>query len=396
MPATPFERRLEAVRQRMREQQLDALLISTSANRHYVTGFSAVDIGSGAAGRALVTADRIRLLISPLYVEQATHEAPHCEIESSREPLGKRVAEALQAWGWQDQHSPVRTLGIEASNLTVALADDLAETGKDLFRLVATKEFVEPLRVVKDAAEIEALRRSAAITCQTFDRLRVFLRRPGVTEREVAAEVIATMLRLGAEDVSFPPIVAAGPHAAEPHAVPGDHVLASGEPIVIDIGARVGSYCSDMTRTVFLDEVPPIWAERYNIVLAAQRACERRMRSGAAQRDIARLARDQFDARGLGEHFTHGLGHGVGLDIHENPFMTPQDPEDALLQPGMVITVEPGIYFSGEGGVRIEDSVVVTDDGIEIITTVPKNLGAMIVHRRPPRARTASSARAAS
>ncbi len=378
---TSAQKRLDAVRERMRAARLDALLITNPENRQYVTDYYAHDSGLDSAGRVLVTADRARLLTDDRYVEQAHEEAPHIEISSERGALGTLVATALGAWGWKKSKPPRYRLGIEASHMTVAQREDLVTAGRGFFRVVPVRGLVEPLREAKGQDEIDLTRRATEITCETFTHLLAFMRRPNLTEKLVAAEIVATMLRLGADVIAFEPIVAGGPLGARPHAVPGDRPLMAGQPIIIDMGARVRGYCADMTRTVFLDHVPPVWAERYRHVLAANLACEKKLRAGIAGRAIDQVARDTLAAAGLADYFTHGLGHGTGLEIHEDPRLGKTSPDTDRMPVGAIVTIEPGVYFPGEGGVRIEDAAVLTATGCDILTTSPKELEAMIIKR---------------
>jgi Xaa-Pro aminopeptidase len=378
-----IQRRRAAVRERMREAGLDALLISNPENRYYVTGFYGRDDGADSAGRVVLTADRVVLLTDGRYTEQAHEEAPDVTVIDRRESLAALVAQTLQDAGWQRPRTgeTPRTLGVEADHLTLAQGRALSAAGRRRWRMVPTRRFIEPLRAVKDATEIAYTRRATEITCQTFDHLCRFLRQPDLTERQVAAEIFVTMLRLGADDMAFPPIIGAGPNGARPHAVPGGRVLQPGEPIIIDMGARFRGYCADMTRTVFLDDAPPEWRARYAHVLAANEACERGLHAGIGGRAADALARDTLARAGLAEFYMHGTGHGTGLEIHEAPALSFHAPEDEVLPERSIVTIEPGVYFPGAGGVRIEDAGVVTATGCDILTTTPKAIDMMILRR---------------
>lgn len=379
MPETTAAARRRALLvERMRAAGLDAMLITVPENRQYLTGFFSLD---HEAGSVLITADRVAILTDLRYSEQAAEEAPDCEVNHNerREPLAVVVAEQLKQWGGPAGATP--TLGFEAAHLTVAQFEQLREKGAGLFTLQATTDLVEPLRAVKDAEEIAFTRRATEITSQTFDHLLSYLRQPDLTEQQVVAEIVTTMLRLGADGLAFDPHVAAGPNGARPHARPGDRVLAAGQPIIIDMGARYRGYCADMTRTVFLDHVPAVWADRYGQVLRAQEACEAGLRAGISGKAADALARDVLDAAGLAATFTHSTGHGTGLAIHEAPNLSQRAPEDQPLPAGAIVTIEPGVYLPGEGGIRIEDAAVLTPDGCDILTEAPKALAAMIVRR---------------
>jgi len=375
--------RLAATRARMRAAKLDALLVTTPENRYYLTGFYGHDDGQDSAGRVIITADRVILLTDPRYSEQAREEAQGVEVRDTRGGLGALVAAALGDAGWVELAGEAARphLGIEASHLTVALRDAVALAGQARYTVTATETIIEPLREVKDEDEIALTRRATEITCQTFDHLRDYLRQPGLTERALATEILVTMLRLGAEEMAFAPIVACGANGARPHATPSDHPLLPNEPIIIDMGARYRGYCADMTRTVFLDDAPALWRERYAHVLAAKDACERGIRAGLRGRDADALARDVLTAVGLGEQYLHGTGHGTGLEIHEAPRLSAHARADETLPAGSIITIEPGVYFTGAGGIRIENAGVVRHDGCEILTTAPTDIDAMIIRR---------------
>lgn len=380
---TAIEARRAAVRERMRAAGLDALLITNPENRLYLTGFTGHDDGLDSAGRVLLTEDQVVLLTDGRYTEQAHDEAPDVTMVDRREPLEKLVAEELRKQGWQTarQGEKPRALGLEANHIRLGVGSDLAKAGRRLWRTVPTRRLIEPLRAVKDAEEIARTRRATEITDETFAHLCRFVREAERTEREVAAEIFVTMLRLGAESMAFAPIVAAGANGARPHATPGDRPLLSNVPITIDMGAKYGGYCADMTRTIFLDDAPPEWRERYAHVLTANEACEAGLRADMTGRAADALARDSLAKAGLADHFIHGTGHGTGLEIHEDPYMGYYVPEDVVIPENSIVTVEPGVYFSGAGGIRIEDAVVVGCDGCTVLPPTPKHLDAMILRR---------------
>ncbi|MBA3824266.1 MAG: aminopeptidase P family protein [Ktedonobacterales bacterium] len=380
-PTTTMQQRLAATRARMQTAKLDALLVSTPENRYYLTGFAGHDDGQDSAGRVVITADRVTLLTDARYAEQAVAETAGVEVRDARGDLGQLVAAVLGDAGWAPGtgDAPLPQLGIEARHLTVALQRAIMQAGQARYTVVASEDIVEPLREVKDAQEIDFTRRATEITCQTFEHLRDFLRQPQLTERAVATEILATMLRLGADALAFAPIVAGGANGARPHAMPSDRELQPHEPIIIDMGARYRGYCADMTRTVFLEDAPPLWRERYAHVLAAKDACERGIRAGLPSRAADALARDVLVAAGLGPFYLHGTGHGTGLEIHEAPRLSAFAGPDETLPAGSIITIEPGVYFSGEGGIRIENAGVVRADGCEILTFAPTDIDAMVL-----------------
>ncbi len=231
------------------------------------------------------------------------------------------------------------------------------------------REAYHALRAVKDEQELEKIAEAARITDAAFVAVTTELN-AGVTEREVAWRIESAMHELGGDGPGFPVIVAAGPNSARPHHDPSDRPIQEGEPVVIDMGARVGGYTADLTRTICLGEAPSDFTDRYNTVLTAQRRALSTIRAGMSGRDADQVARDDLTNAGFGEQFVHGLGHGVGLLIHEFPSVG-KSSED-ILEPGQVITVEPGIYFENWGGIRIEDLCVVTATDLNVLSAAPK------------------------
>ena len=347
--------RLAKARDTLTEQAVDAMLIGQTENRRYLSGFT------GSAGWLIVTLDEAILVTDFRYFEQVERQAPGWELVKIQTKFSELLPGVLADLG-------VRRLGFESQHLTV---DDLHTLSQDTegIEWVPLKETVERIRAVKDEAEIEALRRSAALTDAAFAHLMEVIR-SGMTEREAAWEIEAYMRTHGASKVAFDLIVAAGPNGAMPHARASEHAIQSGEPIVIDIGCVLDDYCSDMTRTVCLGTPNAKYLEVWNLVLQAQEAAEAGIRAGASGVEADALARDPIKESGYGEQFGHGLGHGVGLAVHEKPRASWQS-EDTL-EASMSLTVEPGIYLPGEFGVRIEDLVIVREDGVEVLTSTPK------------------------
>jgi len=360
MPETHVRRRA-ALRTRLRERDLDALLVVDLRNVRYLTGFT----GSNAA--LLLSAEddgRTVFCTDGRYLTQSARQVPELErlIERPSAPALAKVA-AGRRFG---------RAGFESHRVTVDELDVLAdEAGKT--ELVRAAGLVEELRVVKDDAEIEALR----MACAAADRALADLiehggLRPGRTEREVARELETRMLDYGAAGPSFESIVAAGANSAIPHHRPTDAELATGDLVKLDFGALVDGYHSDMTRTFVLG-VPADWQrELYELVAAAQAAGRAALRPDALVADVDAAARGVVEAAGHGEEFLHGLGHGVGLEIHEAPSLAKTG--EGRLAAGMAVTVEPGVYLSGKGGVRIEDTLVVRDGDPELLTLTTKQL----------------------
>ena len=362
--------RVERLRAALRDQQLDALLVTNPENRRYLSGFTGHDSGADSAGTLLVTPESMTLITDGRYIEQAEHECPGVTLVRRAGRFAPLAAATILATG-------AGRVGFEATHVTVATRDDLADALREKAgeqsapELIATRALVEPLRAVKDPDELAAIERAVAITDDTFTHISAYLR-AGLTERQVAQEIERYMIEQGAEGLAFESIVASGPNAALPHAVPSTRTIEMGEPITIDMGARYGGYCADMTRTVCLG-VPGDEAQRtYDLVLRAQETCEAGIRPGMTGRQADALARDTFRAAGRAEQYLHGTGHGVGLEIHEDPRLGEQG-EDSIIETGMVITVEPGLYVPGWGGVRIEDTALVTEDGIRVLTRSPKH-----------------------
>ena len=337
---------------------LAALIVTDPANVRYLTGYV------GSNGVALIGTGGRVLLTDSRYAVSATEQVTGAEVVIGKRDLLADVAGRIAdvAGGG--------AIGVEADSLTVARYERLTEM---LGGIVTepTRGIVEALRAVKDADEVDAMRRAAG----AVDRALETVLAQGIvgrTEREVAFALHAAMLDEGAQEPSFATIVASGPRSARPHHVPGADLIPADTLVVIDLGAVVDGYCSDMTRTVATGTLPPRLAEIYRVCLDAQEAAmaAARARMGAAELDA--VARARIAEGGYGDHFGHGLGHGVGMLIHERPGVRPESAD--ALEAGMAITVEPGIYLEGEGGVRIEDLLVLTEDGSEVLSHSPKEL----------------------
>jgi Xaa-Pro aminopeptidase len=343
------------------ERELDALLVTDPTNLRYVTGFTGTNglavVGAGDAGaRVFVTDFR--------YVERAADEVQGFEQRRGGRDLFDSVGGALPSerplrLGFDDAHMPVR----RHRELGVALGDDV--------ELVPAGDMVEDLRRVKDPGERTRIRAAAVLADEAFNAM---LERglTGRTERAVALDLEDEMRHRGASAPSFPSIIAAGPHGALPHAEPRDVEIEAGTLVVIDFGALVDGYCSDCTRTVATGELDGEAGEVYALVQRAQQAGLDAVRAGPSGREVDAAARTVIEEGGRGEAFGHGLGHGVGLEVHEAPRLAKSD--DSALQAGNVVTVEPGVYLPGRFGVRIEDLVVVTEDGAEVLSSVSKDL----------------------
>jgi len=349
--------RVEKLRRRMEEKGIEALLVTKPENRAYLSGFD------GSAGVLLITAAGASWLVTDFrYVEQATLQAPHMEVVRHGPQFHATLKELAEKAGLQK-------IFFEKDHLTYGLYENLKENlGVEL---VPQEGLVEGLRMVKDAGELALIKKAAAIADQAFTNILPLLR-PGVSEKEIAVEFEYQMRKLGAQGNAFETIVASGPRSSLPHGHPTERRLQEGDFVTLDFGAKVDGYCSDCTRTVAIGTVDDKMREIYDLVLRAQKEALAAVRPGKKGKEIDAVARDIIAAAGHAEHFGHGLGHGVGRAVHEGPRLYPLGEE--LLEPGMVVTIEPGVYLPGWGGVRIEDLVVVTTDGSEIITGLSKEL----------------------
>lgn len=357
MTTTQIAARLARLRAKLSESGAEALLVSQPQNRAYFSGFS------GSSGWLLITADRALIATDFRYYEQVGLECPGYELVQITTSFAEALPGMLQETG-------VRRLAFEADHATFAEVQDWSKAASEV-EWVSTKGIGIGLRGIKDAAEIATLRTAIALADEALAAGLAQLR-PGMTELELSWLIESYMRTHGAQDVSFDLIIACGPNGARPHARATDAPIIAGEPIVIDMGAQVDGYCSDLTRTVCLgqpNDPERFWAV-YNTVLQAQLAAEAAIRPGLTGQEVDAVARDLITAAGYGPNFGHGLGHGVGLAVHEEPRLSRLG--TGALEAGHVVTVEPGIYLPGWGGVRIEDIVLVTGDGAEVLTRAPK------------------------
>jgi len=329
----------------------EPLLVSNPVNVRYLCGLDS----SNAA--LLIEPDRVQLFTDFRYAERA-RAIRGVEAVQTRRNLYADLAERLSG-----------RVGFEAEWLTYARYETLAAGGLEL---VPRRGLVERLREVKDSAELAAVRRSAVILNDAFARLseEPFV---GRSERDLVWRMAELMHEGGADDAAFSTVVGSGPTGASPHALPGDRRIEVGETVVVDAGCRVNGYCSDCTRTFATGSLPAELEEAYAVVLRAQLASLEAVVPGADGKSVDSVARSLIEAAGLGDRFGHGLGHGVGLEVHEAPWLNPELGEAPLVS-GNVVTVEPGVYLPGLGGVRIEDLVIITDDGPEVLTPFTKEL----------------------
>jgi Xaa-Pro aminopeptidase len=352
--------RLPRLRERMTEAGCDALLVTHLTNIRYLTGFT------GSAALLLVLADDVVFVSDGRYRDQAAEQLAASGIAAQIEitPTEQDVRLAAAARG-------IARVGLEASHVSWSAKRRYATKVFDGATLVATDGLVEALRGVKDDGEVTRIEAACRIADDALAAVLPRLRDEPL-EHEFALELDFTMRRLGANDVSFDTIVASGPNGAKPHARPGDRRVREGDLVVIDFGALLDGYHSDMTRTVSIGEPSATQRRMDEVVRAAQAAGVAAVRPGVGGADVDRVCRDVIGEAGWGDAFLHGTGHGVGLDIHEEPRVSTTS--TATLEPGHVVTVEPGVYLPEHGGVRIEDTVVVTTGGCRPLTTAPKDL----------------------
>lgn len=374
MAGADYARRLAATRAAMEQAGLDALLVASQHNRRYLTGFSPEDGDiTESSGWALVTRDGLHLITGTFSLISLEHEIVASGAEvllTDTQPAQLVLAEAAARHG-------LRRLGFERDWLSYGRWERIRKALGQETELAPSDDLVEHVRARKDEAEVAAIRRAAEIADAAFERLTTELH-PGMTERQVAARLEDLMRAMGADGPSFATIVACGPGGALPHAVPTERELREGEPLLIDFGARASGYCSDFTRTICLGEPTPKLVEVYAAVRAAQDAAEQALRAGERRGSaVDAAARGVVVSAGYGEAFLHSLGHGVGMAVHELPLLPWPRSDDAdtrariardeVIEEGAVVTVEPGIYLEGWGGVRLEDMAVIRQGAIDLL-----------------------------
>ncbi|HZP89725.1 MAG TPA: aminopeptidase P family protein, partial [Actinomycetota bacterium] len=332
---------------RVEELELDALLVTRLASVRYLTGFT------GSNGQVLLARGDAVFFTDGRYAEQSAHEVPDLERVIYRDGVAAAIAETCGRLG-------VSKVGFEAEGLTYRLWEELRQKAGAV-ELVPGVDEAARLRWVKDEEELELIARAQETADRAFEEVVLSGLREGTSERELAFALELAMRRAGADELGFPVIAAFGELAAEPHHHPTDRPLRRGDVVKLDFGALVEGYHSDMTRTVAFGEPPARLREVREVVAAAQRAGIGAVRAGATSAEVDRAARSVVEEAGLADRFPHGLGHGVGLEIHEGPFLR-WDGDD-VLPAGAVVTIEPGVYIPSLGGVRIEDMVLVTEDG---------------------------------
>lgn len=351
---------LEKIKAAIRRKGADALVVTQPENRRYLSGYTATDLTiAESSGILLVPVKGVPLLLTDSrYILQAEQEAAGFEVVLVRGSMMQALEKALQC-------RSIRRLAFEGNYMLYDTAMKLKGLGQELdVAIIPVTGMIEKLRTCKSGEEIEKILQSVQLNEEVFQEVYKSLK-PGQTEREIALKIEAAMMRKGAEAPAFPTIVAAGPHGAVPHAVPGDRAIKKGEPVIIDMGLKLDGYCSDMTRTVVLGTPDKRTIEIIRLVRRAQRAALKSIKAGILARDADRSARAIITQAGYGKNFGHGLGHGVGLAVHEAPSLNRR--RSNKLRAGMVVTVEPGIYVPGWGGVRLENMVVVEEKGCMLL-----------------------------
>ena len=348
--------KLLKLRQALKEQNLDALLVTSDYNRRYMTGFT------GSSGVAIISADAAVFITDFRYTEQASAQVQGFEIVQHNGVIHQEVAAQVKKLG-------IRTLGFEQDMMTYSMYE--------LYKQVISAQFVpvsgliEKIRLIKTQEEINIIKVACEIADKAFSHILTYIK-PGVTELDVSNELEFFMRKQGATSSSFDIIVASGLRSALPHGVATNKVIEQGDFVTLDFGAYYNGYISDITRTVAVGEPSAKLVDMYNTVLASQLLALEKVGPGMTGREADAIARDYLVSKGYGEAFGHSLGHGIGLEVHENPGLSMRS--TTVLEPNMVVTIEPGVYLPGIGGVRIEDDIVITDKGNEILTHSSKQL----------------------
>ena len=359
-----FEIRLEKIRKDLARKNIDCLMVSIGENRFYLSGFTGEDSQfDESAGTLFITTDKLILATDSRFVQQAEDEAPLYDVICYKEGLAKEVPNIIA-----ELNHP-KNLGFEKARLTYKNYEVLmqAATKANLStHMIPTEGIVESLRLIKNDSEIDVTKKALNLAEDAFSSLMPNLK-IGMSEKEVAWLLEQKIRQAGAEALSFPSIVASGPNAALPHAIPGDRTLKSGETILFDWGAKLNHYCSDISRTIWFGKPDERFLKVFNTVKTAQQKAIAAIKVGANSKTVDQVARDYIEKKGFKGKFGHGLGHGTGLAIHEAPRLSPF--KETILAEGMIVTVEPGIYLPGWGGVRLENQVVVRKNGAEVLNS---------------------------
>jgi Xaa-Pro aminopeptidase len=358
---TDFDERIRRIRTRMQTDGVDTFLVLIEENRCYLSGFTGEDTQFDESAGALLITDSARILLTDTrFTLQAEREAPAFEVVTHRKGFAEELPAVLR-------RLETRRLGFESVRMTCRQYRNIERCLGDAaltVELVPMEDVVEDLRRIKDADEIERLRQALHLAESAFSEFLKELR-PGITEREAAWRLEKQLREAGADALSFPVIVASGPNSALPHAIPSDRRIRTGEPVLFDWGARLNGFCSDISRTLIIGEADERFESVYRTVLAAQQQAISAVAPGKNGKEVDAAARETIDATEYKGLFGHGLGHGTGLAVHESPRLSPL--KEDILAPGMVFTVEPGIYIPDWGGVRLEQMVVARQNGAEVL-----------------------------
>jgi Xaa-Pro aminopeptidase len=353
--------RLQKLRQSLRQEELDVLVVSQPENRRYLSGFT------GSTGWLLISDSNASLAVDFRYVEQAKKEAPDFEVIHTKGDMANWLPKLASDLGF-------KKIGFEANQFPFASYHQLCKTisngnGHYQLQLIPTTGLVESLRAIKEPKELEFIIEAVKLADAAFEQAKVIIH-PGITEADLAWELEKFLREKGSESIPFNIIVASGSNSALPHAKPSERPILKGEPVVIDIGARVNGYCSDLSRTLFLGKEDKTFSKIYDIVLSAQLTALATIRANMSGEQADRLARTIVEQAGYSDAFGHGLGHGIGLEAHESPRLGPNSSD--LLTEGMIFTIEPGIYIAGWGGIRIEDTVMMENGKVKSLTKADK------------------------
>ncbi len=362
MDRAVFWKRIERLRSFLSDKGIDSAWIRSPENRRYLSGFRAKDLFLiESSGSLVIGKDHTILVTDPRYEIEAKDEVPDFDIKILKNDQIKEFCKLLMELN-------VKTVAFEKDYVSYGIYKKMKCEFKKAnynLELIPMPEILKEMRQVKDPQEIEAIKRSAKMILEIMKELRKQIK-PGITERELAFKVHELSYYMGAEDLAFPPIVASGKNSALPHAVPTEKEIRKKEPIIIDIGVQVDGYCSDITRTFFIDGADLEFEKIYSTVETAKNKAIEEAKPGIKACELDKIARDIIEEAGYGRYFSHGLGHGVGLSVHESPSIYKTD--STTLTAGMVITIEPGIYIPGKGGVRIEEMIVIKEDKCEVLT----------------------------
>ncbi|WP_010238040.1 M24 family metallopeptidase [Clostridium arbusti] len=351
-----FEDRIKKLRKSMELRGLDAVLVIGDPNRNYLSGFT------GDESFSIITEEKALFITDSRYTQQAKNEVKDYEVLEYKGAFPDFFSDTIKKLN-------VKKVGFEDNVVSYNLFSQFSS--KTEAELIPMGGIIEEIRLIKDEGEIKSIRNAASIADKAFSHMLKFIK-AGMSEKEIGLELEFTMKKLGAKDLSFPSIVASGVRSSLPHGKATDKIVEKGDFLTLDFGCIFEEYCSDMTRTVAIGEPNDKLKEIYNVVLKAQEDVLKFIKPALNTKDVDSVARDYITKKGYGSYFGHGLGHGVGREIHEAPRLSPMS--DVVLKEGMIVTDEPGIYIPNFGGVRIEDLVLVTKDGCEALSKSPKNL----------------------